>query len=85
MSSEKSSGYTSCTSSLAKQHTPSKSAIVLSSAALLGCLLLVIRLETAQHNNGLHFEDLEKDVKDLWKQKLNRGKNIRQSSLLDMS
>lgn len=50
-----------------------KPSLVLASVALLGCLALLIRLETVQKNNGLHFQKLEKDLQDLWWQKLDKG------------
>lgn len=56
------------------QVSSNKPSLVLASVALLGCLALLIRLETVQKNNGLHFEKLEKDLENLWWQKLAKGK-----------
>lgn len=83
MSQKKSSGNESSTSSPSRQqNTSSKATIVLFSVSLLSSLALLIRLETVQHNNGLKFEDVEKDLKILWEAKLNRGKTISSGHVL---
>lgn len=49
---------------------------VLSTVSLLGCLALVVRMESVQYNNVAQFEALRSDLNSILETKLNKGTQL---------